>query len=167
MQKNTYRTLAAVLTAIVMALGLSISPGALAELPPRPTPSPTTPTRTEVKVAGLLLRATYPADWPWTPVHWRTPWTVVQWQDAAGNWHDVKGWQGPPDLIIPDSSGAMVGLKAWGVAPTDFGTGPFRWIVYADRDRATRLATSAAFDLPDHANSTRTVTVPLDLPPGD
>jgi hypothetical protein len=21
-------------------------------------------------------------------------WTVVQWQDTAGNWHDVEGWQG-------------------------------------------------------------------------
>jgi hypothetical protein len=167
MRGKTHRTLLAILTALVIALGLSISPGALSELPPRPEPSPSAPSQSEPRTAGLLLRATYPANWPWTQVHWQTPWTVVQWQDAEGDWHDVEGWQGPPTLIIPDTGNTLVGLKAWGVAPKDFDTGPFRWIVYADRNRATRLATSATFDLPGHADSTRTLTVTLALPPGD
>ena len=45
-------------------------------------------------------------------------WAIVQWQDSAGNWHDVEGWRG----WLSDSS-------RWWVHPRDFGTGPFRWVV--------------------------------------
>ncbi|MDX1521426.1 MAG: hypothetical protein R3264_07350, partial [Anaerolineae bacterium] len=27
----------------------------------------------------------------------RGAWAVVQWQDSAGNWHDVEGWRGSND----------------------------------------------------------------------
>jgi hypothetical protein len=47
-------------------------------------------------------------------------WSVVQWQDSAGNWHDAEGWRG-----TLDSSGYI----CWWVAAKDFGTGPFRWVI--------------------------------------
>jgi hypothetical protein len=69
-------------------------------------------------------------------------WTVVQWQDRAGGWHDVEGWQG---TLEPDGS------KRWWVSAKDFGTGPFRWIV-TDRQGGQLLAISAPFSLPAVAN---------------
>ncbi len=158
------RSIAAALTAL-FALGALVSPGALAELPPRPDPPTTVPTQqAPTGTAGLLLKATFPADWPWTRVHWQTPLTVVQWQDDTGSWHDVEGWQGPLALIVPGPANTMVGLKAWGVAAKDFGTGPFRWLVYADNSRAERLATSEDFTLPSHSGHRRTVEVTLAQP---
>jgi len=47
-------------------------------------------------------------------------WSVVQWQDSAGNWHDVEGWRGTLD---------STGYIRWWVAARDFGTGPFRWVI--------------------------------------
>jgi hypothetical protein len=47
-------------------------------------------------------------------------WTVVQWRDALGEWHDVEGWQ----AMLDDADS-----KRWWVAPKDFGAGPFRWQV--------------------------------------
>lgn len=47
-------------------------------------------------------------------------WTVVQWQDSAGNWHDVEGWRGTLDDR---------GVRRWWVDAKDFGTGPFRWVI--------------------------------------
>ena len=69
-------------------------------------------------------------------------WTGVQWQDAAGGWHDVDGWQGGLD----DNS-----TKTWWVAPRDFGTGPFRWVVYRGRCGAIAGA-SSSFKLPGAAD---------------
>ncbi len=46
--------------------------------------------------------------------------SVVQWQDINGNWQDVDGWRGALD------SGGHI---RWWVAPKDFGSGPFRWVV--------------------------------------
>jgi uncharacterized repeat protein (TIGR01451 family) len=65
-------------------------------------------------------------------------WAVVQWQDGAGNWHDVEGWQGE----LED------GAQDWWVASRDFGAGPFRWVVYQDQGKSTVLAESQAFELP-------------------
>ncbi len=155
------RSIAAALTAL-FALGALVSPGALAELPPRPDPPTTVPTQqAPTGTAGLLLKATFPADWPWTRVHWQMPWTVVQWQDAEGEWHVVEGWQGTLDTIEPGTGGTMVGQKVWGVARRDFDTGPFRWLVYADRSQETRLATSAPFYLPGGPEEARVVTLTL------
>lgn len=67
-------------------------------------------------------------------------WTVVQWQDARGGWHDVEGWQGTLD----DRK------KRWWVAPGHFGNGPFRWVLLRERG-GPPLATSQTFNLPGNA----------------
>ncbi len=69
-------------------------------------------------------------------------WTIVQWQDSAGGWHDIDGWQGTLD------EGDQ---KMWWLAPNLFGKGPFRWLVYQSTERDELLATSESFYLPDAA----------------
>lgn len=71
-------------------------------------------------------------------------WTIVQWQDGLGDWHDIEGWQGMLD------EGHK---KVWWVAPKDFGTGPFRWMVYQGQ-RGKELAQSELFYLPSSAGET-------------
>jgi hypothetical protein len=78
----------------------------------------------------------------------------VQWQNVYGVWHDVTGWQGTFDTIT-----AGVGTKLWWVAEKDFGSGPFRWVVYRNPGGAV-VATSAPFYLPDVAGRTVTVEIP-------
>ena len=74
-------------------------------------------------------------------------WTVVQWQGGMGQWHEVEGWRGQ----------AQDGTIAWAVEEKDFGSGPFRWVVY--HPQAGRIVgASYPFYLP-HANQTVTVTV--------
>jgi hypothetical protein len=68
-------------------------------------------------------------------------WTVVQWQDALGVWHDVEGWQS-----IIDEAGRV----QWWLGPENFGSGPFRWQVYQSIG-SELLATSQSFDLPHAA----------------
>lgn len=78
-------------------------------------------------------------------------WTIVQWQDTAGGWHDVDGWQGTLD----------VGHRImWWLAPDLFGKGPFRWLVYQSAERDT-LATSDPFYLPAAEGEKLRVEVPL------
>lgn len=113
------------------------------DLPPRP-PTPT-PERSPLRGAFITLRA-----WNASP----DAWTVVQWQDALGDWHDVEGWRGRLD----DKGGAE---KTWWVAPRDFETGPFRWLVYAEPD-GELLGASDAFYLPERTG--QVVTVDLVLP---
>jgi hypothetical protein len=62
---------------------------------------------------------------------------VVQWQDGLGVWHDVDGWRGEMEEK----------RVTWWVAPKDFDTGPFRWVVYRFADGEV-LATSESFNLP-------------------
>jgi hypothetical protein len=76
-------------------------------------------------------------------------WTVVQWQDAAGNWHDVEGWRGTTD---------QVNYRRWWVHPKDFGTGPFRWVM-TDGLNGASLATSDSFNLPAAPNNTTFVAL--------
>lgn len=76
-------------------------------------------------------------------------WSVVQWQDSDGNWHDVDGWRGS----IPES-----GIQRWAVEAKDFGTGPFQWVVMQGQSGST-VGTSAMFNLPAGANETVRVTV--------
>ena len=68
-------------------------------------------------------------------------WTVIQWQDTAGTWHDVAGWQG---TLEP------VGNKRWWVAAKDFGRGPFRWLVRQGQT-GHKLTVSTPFNLPTTA----------------
>ena len=78
-------------------------------------------------------------------------WTVVQWQDSAGGWHDVEGWRGTLDGHD---------IKSWWVHPKDFGTGPFRWLV-SQGEGGKLLATSDSFYLPDTEGETLWVEVSL------
>lgn len=78
-------------------------------------------------------------------------WTIVQWQDSAGGWHNVEGWQGTVD---------SAGDKRWWVAAKDFGTGPFRWIV-TEGIGGQLLATSEPFNLPVQANAATRVEISL------
>lgn len=71
-----------------------------------------------------------------------TAWIAVQWQNTDLTWHTVDGWQGDLDYT---SSG--VPFKQWAVASADYGTGPFRFVVYAQEDGAV-WATSDSFTLP-------------------
>lgn len=115
-------------------------------LPPRQTPTPTPiPVRRDKDGPPLgayidLIVTGAPAG----------VWTVVQWQDANGDWQDVAGWRGNLDA----------GGKRWWVASKDFGTGPFRWTVMQGPEGAV-LGSSAPFNLPAEANAVTQVTVSL------
>lgn len=100
------------------------------DLPPRPilTPTPVTPVIPAPNLARILLVA---------GSAYEGAWTVVQWQDKPGMWHDVEGWQGH----------AHNGWIRWRVAQKDWGTGPFRWLVY-DEAGGTLLGSTANFILP-------------------
>ncbi len=78
-------------------------------------------------------------------------WSGVQWQDTAGGWHDVEGWQ---------SSLPATGIQRWVVEAKDLNTGPFRWVVM--RGRSGSIAgISDSFNLPAGANETVPVMVAL------
>jgi len=82
-------------------------------------------------------------------------WTMVQWLDASGDWHDVTGWQSP----LNDSEAIT-----WWVAQRDYGKGPFRWCLYR-RKGGELLATSQEFHLPLKASQRVVVRVALRLQP--
>ena len=97
-------------------------------------------------------------DGPGTPVgayielHMQGPsagvWSVVQWQDANGDWQNVEGWQGVVDN----------GYRRWWVAAKDFGKGPFRWVVF-NSPGGLLIATSNPFNLPVLPNNVVYVSV--------
>ena len=87
---------------------------------------------------------------------WQALWTVVQWQDRAGEWHDVVGWQGSLDEA--NSAGCK---KVWWVAREDLDQGPFRWVIYWYRGGES-LAQSESFDLPHKVGETTSVVVMID-----
>ena len=123
------------LCALSLALWLMSPPAQAApfELPPRPTAEPTPQAETPSEPAynsaiRLCISPTTGALW-----------TVVQWQDAWGDWHDVEGWQGTLD--------AETCSQTWWVAQGDQGKGPFRWMVYQTIG-GKLLGTSESFHLP-------------------
>ena len=117
-------------------------------LPPRPSPSPTPIVELAASAPGALIKLNVqPAVQP-------ALWTVVQWQDRLGGWHDVEGWRGTLDEI---SSG--VG-KVWWVARANFDTGPFRWVIYQSPG-GKLLAASEAFQLPRYENTMVVIEVSL------
>lgn len=81
-----------------------------------------------------------------------TLWTVVQWQDDTGQWHDVAGWQGHLDsgIIFSQPQGR---IKRWWVDARDFGKGPFQWQVYEAKN-GKLLTQSEPFLLPDEVGET-------------
>jgi hypothetical protein len=63
--------------------------------------------------------------------------SIVQWQGTDGRWHNVDGWR-------REITGGAI---SWAVAEKDFGTGPFRWLVF-NSDSGRPLAISESFFLP-------------------
>jgi hypothetical protein len=118
-----------------------------AALPPRVTPAPlpsSPPADSDEPSVGAyieLLVQSGPTDL----------WTIVQWQDSLGNWHDIEGWQGKLDDNYK---------KVWWVAPADFGKGPFRWMVYR-HEKGEALVASELFYLPRTADETVRVVLLL------
>lgn len=118
---------------------------AYAELPPRPTEPPGSDQKDESPVrppvAPLVLN-TSPAQ--------SGLWSVVQWQDPQGGWHDVEGWRG----------WVTNGKTIWWVEEKNFGEGPFRWAVF-QTDGGALLALSEPFSLPTQPRLTMTIAVTL------
>ena len=107
----------------------------------------------------IRLRARFDPTWPWASTYWQDLWTVVQWQDASGNWHDVEGWRGTFDDVVIEN-GAVIAQKVWWVAQVDLGKGPFRWLVYRGQG-SVLLARSTPFYLPGPTSGPTTVEVSL------
>jgi hypothetical protein len=144
--KTTLGCVFLILAGALWLIGLPLPAQAGPGLPPRQTPVPTRSPdgdrHASPSGATIVLRVpSAPAD----------VWTVIQWQDNAGGWHAVDGWQGTLDAG---------NQKTWWLAPDLFGKGPFRWLVYRG-DRARLLATSASFYLPGSAGEERQVEVSL------
>lgn len=155
---------ALLIASLAGALGLALLPtlvqAAPETLPPRPpTPTPTqatsqTPSRAPTG-ALIILETTFDNDWPSRGLAWQDLWTMVQWQDGNGAWHDVEGWQGTLDEVE-----GSLGWKTWWLAPDIFGRGPFRWVVYEQQDGPV-MVISESFHLPDQKGGSRTVEVAL------
>jgi hypothetical protein len=62
---------------------------------------------------------------------------VVQWGTPTGRWYDVDGWR----------SETATPFIEWWVSPSDYGKGPFRWVIYSDHSD-TPISTSQLFNLP-------------------
>jgi len=122
---------------------------ALATVPPHPMPEPTLAPSSGPD-AQIELRVEFAQE---KAGRWQETWTVVQWQDPAGQWHDVEGWRGTLDDIA-----GLTGSKLWWVGRADLGRGPFRWRVY-DRFGGKLAATSLAFRLPDVSGQRAVITV--------
>jgi hypothetical protein len=128
---------------------LSDTPSASAAPPPRPTLTPTP------------LAATSPGNPIGSYIELRLPtdninlWTVVQWQDSQGGWHDVENWRG-----ILDDINQHQGEKVWWVYLRDYGKGLFRWQV-SQNPGGKVLVTSHTFNLPGSANQHVIVEVTL------
>lgn len=137
---NQQKSMATILLAacLLFALvGLAFQPGSIqAQGSPLPTATPlgTPPPPTPANVyrppaGGTIILQVYAAP--------TNGWTVVQWQDANGGWHDVAGWHSQ----ITD------GYVGWWVDPANFSSGPFRWLLLDSLEGET-LGTSDSFYLP-------------------
>jgi hypothetical protein len=125
--------LVALIGVFAVALQSSSAQAAVSALPPRPTPVPIAGSGSAGATIQLHVTAA-----PFGA------WTIVQWQDMIGGWHDVTGWQGTLDN---DST------KTWWVFKSDFGKGPFRWVV-TNADRSRWLGVSTSFNLPSRTRET-------------
>lgn len=123
---NKNRTFLLILFLMGLAV-LAFAQAPTAELPPRP------PTATPTLGAQIALAP--PAGMAVSP-WW---WSVVQWQDDHGQWHNVDGWQGTFD---------PTGRVVWWVGPEHLGSGPFRWVVYETAERLHEVGRSEPFHLP-------------------
>jgi hypothetical protein len=135
-----FATLIAVIVGSILLLALPALVQAGPDLPPRNPPGkPQADDDDGDKPVGAYIILEAPAG----------AWAGVQWQDSAGGWHEVEGWQGR----------LSSGRQQWWVAAKDFGTGSFRWMVTAGPGGAM-VGVSSPFNLPTAANETVTVNVP-------
>lgn len=134
MKKSNWLWITAVFsTLLFLSIMLLPAATALAELPPRP--EPVTVSDVETIIVGAEIQLVVPEEYAGA-------YTVVQWQDGLGDWHDVEGWRGELD-----NNGLT---KTWWLASEHFGTGPFRWQVFTEID-GDLLATTADFTMPEQA----------------
>jgi len=124
--------------------------------PPRPTPRSRPASAPTGATIALAIR--FDPLWPQAGIPWQDLWTVVQWQDGWGTWHDVAGWQGTPDGIVDGE-----GRKVWWLSWELFGQGPFRWVIYRARG-GDPLATSEPFHLPTAPGQSVRVDVAIGPP---
>lgn len=68
------------------------------------------------------------------------PFVDVQWQDPTGGWHNIDNWLVPFDQ-------SQLGYTPNYVDPADFGTGPYRWVLF-DSLGGKILGTSEPFMFP-------------------
>jgi len=78
-------------------------------------------------------------------------WTVVEWGDSQGGWHQVEGWQ----ALFDDQH-----QVAWGISSDDFGKGPYRWVIHESKGGAI-VAASDPFSLPASAGEAVGIHIPL------
>jgi hypothetical protein len=81
----------------------------------------------------------------------------VEWQAPDGSWHAIDGW------TTPLSAGQNSYVLHF-VDPKDFGTGPFRWVLWDTKGNVVGL--SALFNFPTYATNVGTLlnftqTIPL------
>ncbi len=135
------RLLAPVLMAVLLAL---VVPGVMyADLPPRsPPPRDKGGDKDDPPLVAFIELYVEPVQ--------SGLWAVVQWQDTAGNWHDVEGWR---DALVG-------GYQQWALFPPEYGRGPFRWAIYEGAG-GKLLAASAPFDLPSMNMTRVTVSVAM------
>jgi hypothetical protein len=124
------------------------APSLQSTLPPRPTAVPTITVTPPSVYAPPMVGGSIVLRVPSAPAGL---WTIVQWQDGLGSWHDVEGWQGT----------LVDGWQIWWVSRRDFGTGPFRWVVYQDSAKGAVLAVSQSFNLPTSDGGLVQVTASL------
>lgn len=121
---------------LILVLWLALAPTQAQALPPRPedvVPSDEHGGDHDRPVGAYIELHVQPAR--------SGLWAVVQWQDSTEYWHDVEGWRGALDAS---------GSQRWWVAAKDFGTGPFRWVIYWVQGDEL-LAESDPFNLPQTA----------------
>jgi hypothetical protein len=148
-------------TCVVLTITfLAVLPKKAQALPPRPTVPSSSEDIGSSAQAQIQLQVQFPDGWPWQTTPWQGLWTIVQWQDPRGIWHDVEGWKGTLDEVKVSESGDVTGYKTWWVSGEHMGKGPFRWRVYQG-EGGWLLATSETFDLPSFNRATLMVEVPL------
>ena len=139
---------ATLIVIVAFSLLLTLVPNGVKAEPPALPPRPPLPSGGGGSDADSLTGAIIELTVSGAPAG---AWAVVQWQDSTGGWHDVEGWRG----MLDESD-----TKRWWVAPRDFGTGPFQWVI-AQGIEGTQLAVSEPFTLPASANQTLQISLSL------
>ena len=123
-----------------------------AALPPRTPPAAPTTIPGVPGVPGV--RTVYTPGGGYIELHISSAqpeaWTIVQWLDDNGVWHDVDGWRGM----------SKAGAIKWWVDLGDFNKGPFRWITFESKN-GKHLSDSSSFYLPDATGQTIVVTISI------